>query len=306
MHQHTFIPVIAVLITISGCQLDPKNIGTPDSASESSTSTDTSASVTETSPVTDSDVTDTSTAGETDTSTAGETDTGEPLDPVCGQPPDSQHGPSWPDNYVWFPAWGDALDEPCVLEATEVTDVGLKLVLDCPKHEQDLGQDTYEFTITGGPIPVLPPIGSTIDAFGEFGSIDVSNDSETLVLHSEGKLLYAAVRTLNLNPANAGPEPYAPLTLARFDLCPLKPLFENDTGVFEPGDSFICEAGARAQLRVSAVGSDDLLLLDDEAGMIASGQTTYAVDVRRAWRMENCTESPPGVLDLVGFAIAAQ
>ncbi len=310
MHKHTVIPLVASLITIAACQLDPKNIGTPDSASEPSTSTDTSASSTETSPVTGSDVTDTSTAGatdtstagETDTSTAGETDTGEPLDPVCGLPPDSLSGPSWPENYLSFPHWSNALDEPCVLEATEVTDSGLRIVLDCPLHEQDLDKDTYEFTITAGPLPVLPPIGSTIDAFGTFGQIDISNDKQILILHSEGKLLYAAVGTLTLNPPIAGPEPYAPLTLARVDLCPLKPF--SDRG---GGDEFACAAGGRVQLRISAVGSDDLLLLEDEAGMIASGQTTYAVDVRRAWLVEDCgPEVSPGVFDLFGFAIAAQ
>ena len=297
MHKPTFIPLIASLITIAACQLDPQNIGTPDSASEPSTSTGTTASPTETSP---------GTAGETDTSTAGETETGEPLDPVCGLPPDSQDGPSWPDNYVWFPAWGGMLNEQCVLEATEVTDIGLKLILDCPIREQEIGQDTYEFTITGGPLPTLPPIGSTIDASGEFGGIDISNDSEMLVLRSEGKLVYAAVRALHIDPEFAA-EAYTPLALARIDLCLLKSFAEEDTALPPQGDGFVCERIARAQLRVSTAGSDDLLLLDDAAGMIAAGQTTYAVDVRRAWQVENCEpDHPQGVLDMVAFAIAAQ
>ncbi len=84
MHKHTFIPMAAALITIGACQLDPKNIGTPDSTSETmegtDTSTGTTASPTETSP--DPDDSDSGESGATDTSTTSEpedtdTDTGE-------------------------------------------------------------------------------------------------------------------------------------------------------------------------------------------------------------------------------------
>ncbi len=242
----------------------------------------------------------------TDTSTGNPTTTDEPVDPACAAPPDQLSGPSWPDGYMMLPSWTGFLDEPCVLEATEAQGIGLKLILDCPQQEQELGQETFEIVITAGPIPVLPPIGATIDAHGEFVGIDISNDGQTVILRSEGKLLYAAVRALRIDPKSAGPEIYAPLVLSRADHCPLEPFIEGDTSS-PVGDGFICERGARAQLRVSTVGSEDLLLVDGEVAMIAAGQTTYAVDVRRAWQMENCApDHPQGVLDFVGFAIAAQ
>ncbi len=311
MQKHTFIPLFASLVTITACQLDPKNIGTPDSAGEPSTgdAPSTGTSPTETSPGTGSSTdtstgstTDTSTGGTTDTSTGGTTDTGEPVDPACGVPMQF-----WAKEYLNVQIWGTMPDEPCVLESAEMTDVGLKGALDCPKFEQAKGMDVFEFVLFDAPFPVFPPIGSTINVSGWRGELDISNGSETLILRSEGKLLYASGRALYHDPSLGGPEIYAPLTLARVDLCPMQPTGEFETGMPLSGDGFVCENGARVQLRVSAVGSDDLLLLNGETGMIAAGQTTYAVDVRQAWRMENCAPEGPLVeTGVFAFAIAAQ
>jgi hypothetical protein len=293
MHKHTFIPLVASVITLTACQLDPKNIGTPDSASEPSTgaATSTDASPTETSP---------GTGGATDTSTGGATDTGGPWDPIC-----FDWMPFWSDRYLWSSAWEEMADEPCVLESTELIGNELRGVLDCPKYEKEQGIDIFEFFISSGPFPVLPPIGSTINVSGAAKEIDFGKDSETLILRSEGKLLYAAGRALYSDPSFAGPEAYAPLTIARVEFCPLGG--SGDGFDYPDGDGFVCQGYARSQLRVSAVGSEDLLLLDDEVGMIAAGQTTYAVDVRQAWRVENCEpEGPLNVTGVFAFAIAAQ
>lgn len=76
MHKHTFIPLFASLVTITACELDLKNIGTPNSAGELTTSNDTTASSTDASPGPnsgDSGAPETSTAAATDTGTAGVT-----------------------------------------------------------------------------------------------------------------------------------------------------------------------------------------------------------------------------------------
>jgi hypothetical protein len=81
MHKSTFILMAAALIIIGGCPLDPKNIGTPDSASEATegtnTSTGTSASPTETSPGPD----DTSTTSEPGDPDSGDSDTSTTSEP---------------------------------------------------------------------------------------------------------------------------------------------------------------------------------------------------------------------------------
>lgn len=313
--------MFAAFIAMSGCQLPSKNLGDPDSSSDPSTSTSTASATgtpdmtpTEGSSGTDSGATDPSTStsgaidpstsGGTDPSTSSGTDTGAPVDPICAQPPDLVTGPSWPDEYALFPPSVGILNEQCVLEATHMVDGDLKFVLDCPLYEQENGLDTVEFVIVSGPMPTLPPIGALIDANGVFSAdigIEAAKDAEMLILRSEGELVYGTVRALHLDPVLAA-EFYMPLALAPVELCPLKFFAEAPDG-----DDFACERGARAQLRVTAPGLADLLLLDDESTQFVVGPTTYNIDVRRAWQVENCGPNhPQGVLDMVAFAIAAQ
>ena len=72
MHNRTFIPMIAALVTLGACQLDPKNIGTPDSTD----TTDTGPS-TETGPTTGAGPTtgvdESTTEASTTTTTSGTT-----------------------------------------------------------------------------------------------------------------------------------------------------------------------------------------------------------------------------------------
>lgn len=293
-HRPIFIPLIASLLTVAACSLDPKNIGTPDSEG-STAGADTSTGP---APLTGG-ATDTSTGGATDTSTSGATDTEAPVDPVCAEPV-----PLWPDAHVYLPTRYPSLTDTCTLDASEAVDDGLQIVLGCPMSEMG----SFELVITGGPTPTLPAIGSIIELSTTYIDGLEQRNSQVLILRGEGKLLYASVNAFYPDAAFAGQALLAPLMVDRDALCELTttPDYETDdspdTGLF-----FACMKDGRAQLQVSAVGSDDLLLLDAESGLIAAGQTTYSVDVRQIWRAEDCIfDVPEGLLTVAGFAIAAQ
>lgn len=219
------------------------------------------------------------------------------VDPLCAVPV-----PSWPSPHSSSP-FQTMLNDTCTFEGSEAVGEGLRILLDCPMIETD----PDEFVITGGPLPALPAIGAVIDLTLDYANFALDTSEQVVILRSEGALLYASVNAMYADAAFAGQTVFAPLQLDRVELCALKTsaAFDTDDGP-DTGDFFACMKDGQAQLKVSAAGSDDLLLLEGEAGMIAAGEATYAVDVRQIWRAEDCNLDPGALITVAGFAIAAQ
>ncbi len=169
MHTRTFLTTLASFTYLAACQLDPKDIGTPDSASDSSASagTDPSASATQTASNTDggdSDATDPGTSapdpgatdpGATDPGTSAPdpgpgvtaTDTGDTDDTDtdgvegCGVPEPAAAA----DFTVKLEAWPGQTDEEhdieraCTIDAVNSDDVTVTTLLTCDVDGVPLG-----------------------------------------------------------------------------------------------------------------------------------------------------------------------
>jgi hypothetical protein len=205
MHKHCFfIPMAASLVAIA-CQLDPKNIGTPDSTGELTGSNDTTANPTETSPGTNSDdsgVTDTSTTGVTDTtvgasdtSTAGDTDT--TGDSTACLPADPATSAAFK---VMLDGWPDETDDwhdverTCTIDAVSSDGITVTTMLTCDVDGVPLGAS---FEIAAAPegevdwgVGQAVTLDSTSMDDPDFGdatylSVTLSDDPMALLVHGQ-------------------------------------------------------------------------------------------------------------------------
>jgi hypothetical protein len=286
MHLNAPLGLTLVLPLLAACPLAPENIGDPAASEPNTDSTTSTAGPTTTAPDTSAD---------TNNAPVDTVDTDAPVDPQC-----AGDMPGWQDHHVYPSVLPDMRDEACTLESSLAADDGFHVVLDCPLLEQDRGLDVFDINIVDGPLPALPPVGTPVDISLSTAEVDFDASSRTLVMRSQGKLLYASASALWPDAEFADQPVYAPLSLGRNDLCELATVDPGET------DGFFCTGYGRTRIKLSAAGSPDLVLPDDTSGMITADGTTYAVHTRKAWRVADCYTGFIGDYTVAAFDIAAQ